>query len=526
LIKVFIFTVYQTILQDCILTYIIFFSYNITASAGNVNILTRFKERNVIIIMTKKIIALVLCLGMTSSIAAGCGNSSESSSTATTNSVASTSASGQPKEVTITVADWPKESDTTQRQLYDGYVKAMKEKYPNVTIKQDEWKYDANSFLPKAASGQLPTLYNTWFTETQKIINSEYAADITSEMVKSGFDKAINPDILNLISKDGKYYGVPESAYVMGMWYNVNLFKKARLLDQNGIPKYPKTYDELAQTAKIIKEKTGKAGFFFPTKNNQGGWEFMNIAWSFGAEFEKNVNGKWQAVFNSPEAVSALQYVKDLKWKYNVLTDNVLVEVGDMFKLFGTDQVAMAFGMTDWMNAPVNDYKMSKDNLAISAEPSGPKGSIPQMGGSLFMFSPESTPEQIEAGLQWLAIKGITPGATDTALKGIEEKVKADNAAKRITGPVGLRTWSDPERIKAEDAIYNKYKTVNMDLFKDYMQNGSKNMKPEEPINAQELYKALDLVIQSVLTDKNADPKTLLDKAAADFQKTYLDKAK
>lgn len=480
--------------------------------------------------MTKKIIALALCLVMTSSLAVGCGKSSESSSTTTTNSVAgetsAASTSEQPKEVTITVADWPKESDTTQRQLYEGYVKTMKEKYPNVTIKPDEWNYDANSFLPKAASGQLPTLYNTWFTETQKIISSEYAADITSAMVKNGFDKAINPDILNLISKDGKYYGVPQSAYVMGMWYNINLFKKAGLLDENGIPKYPKTYDELAETAKMIKEKTGKAGFFFPTKNNQGGWEFMNIAWSFGAEFEKKVDGKWQAVFNSPEAVSALQYVKDLKWKYNVLTDNVLVEVGDMFKLFGTDQVAMAFGMTDWMNVPVNDYKMSKDNLAISAEPSGPKGSIPQMGGSLFMFSPESTPEQIEAGIQWLAIKGITPGITDTALKGIEEKVKADNTANRIAGPVGLRIWSDPERIKAEDAIYSKYKTVNMDLFKDYMQNGSKNMKPEEPINAQELYKALDLVIQTVLTDKNADPKTLLDKTAADFQKTYLDKAK
>lgn len=102
-----------------------------------------------------------------------------------------------------------------------------------------------------------------------------------------------------------------------------------------------------------------------------------------------------------------------------------------------------------------------------------------------------------------------TPKASPDALKGLEDQYKSDKEAGRIVGPHGLLVWVEPQRIAAENAIRDQYKTVNMDLFNDYMQNASKSMKPEEPVNAQELYKTLDVVIQSVLTDKNADPKAL-----------------
>ncbi len=64
-----------------------------------------------------------------------------------------------------------------------------------------------------------------------------------------------------------------------------------------------------------------------------------------------------------------------------------------------------------------------------------------------------------------------------------------------------------------------------MDLWNDYVNSPAlTTMKFEEPYFAQELYGILDAVLQSVLTDKNADPKALLDKAVNDFQTQYLDK--
>ncbi|RED85553.1 ABC transporter substrate-binding protein [Cohnella phaseoli] len=470
-------------------------------------------------------------------VAAGCskgdngGKGSVSGSpSASASSTPAASGSSSPEEtdkpVTIKISNWPKPNEEAQVKIYDEYVSQMQQKYPYITLEKDEWGYEVSSFLPKAASGELPNVYETFFTEADKIIKANYSADITELLNKHEWASSLNPELLKLVQKDGKYYGIPKDGYVVGLLYNVNLFKEAGLVDANGVPIFPKTYEELAQTAKTIKDKTGKAGFFFPTKNNQGGWMFMNVAWAYGAEFEKQVDGKWQAVFNSPEAVAALQYVKDLKWKYDVLPANNLVDIGtDMFQMFGTDQVGMSFGVPDWGNAIIQGFKMSKDNLAMSALPAGPQGNVTLLGGGLYMFAPQSTPEQLEATFKWLQVKGFSPQATPESLAGLETQSKTANEQGMIVGPHGLRVWINEDRINAEQEIIKKYTNVNMAMFEDYMTNGGNGLRPEEPVNAQELYKTLDVVIQSVLTNKNADPKALLDKAVAEFQKDYLDKA-
>lgn len=430
-----------------------------------------------------------------------------------------------PKPVTIVISNWPKEDNQANIEIYAQHVQTMKEKYPYITIVGNEWGYDVNSFLPMAASGQLPNLYETFFTEASKIINAGYSADITDFVKSYGYDKAINPDLLALTTKGDKYYGLPSGGYSMGIIYNRKVFEEAGLLNEDGRPRFPKTYDELVQIAKEIKDKTGKPGFFFPTKSNQGGWMFMNVAWAFGAEFEKEIDGKWTAVFNSPEAVAALKYVRDLKWEHNVLPDNNLVDVMDMMGLIGTDQVGMGFGISDWTGEIIKHTELSKDDIAMSQVPEGPAGQAPVMGGGLYMFAPNSTPEQIDACIKWLEVIGYTDKLSDEALNGIEQTAKINSEEGLPVGPSGLRVWIDPSRLEAEDGIIKKYENVNMDLWSDYTENMTTGMRPEVPINAQELYRTLDAVIQSVLTDKDANIQKLLDDAVAEFQKSYLDKA-
>jgi len=440
-----------------------------------------------------------------------------------TSQESSSSPAGSGK-ITFINGDWPQTNDQSLPQ-FEKWKKEYEAANPGIAMETEPYPYDASTFLPKAESGQLPNLFSTYFTEPQKIINAGYAADLTNTMKKYGYDQALNPNMLNLVKKDDRIYGFPTSGYYMGLWLNVNLFKEAGLVDDKGVPVFPQTYEELARTAQIIKEKTGKAGFFLPTKNGQGGWQFMNIAWSFGAEFEKQVDGKWTAVFNSPEAVEALQYVKDLKWKYKVLTDNNLVDVSDLFRMIGTNQVAMGFGTADWANQPINDYKMSKDDEAMAAIPAGPKGRYSLMGGSLYMFSNNSSPEQIDAGFKWLKYRGFSPDTSADSLKVFEEALVNDQKLNRVVGPHGMSLWVDPQVVKAQDEVRAKYANVNMELWNDYMNNEGVTIRPEEPINSQELYKTLDIVIQAVLTKESADPRALLDQAVADFQRDYLDKA-
>lgn len=431
-----------------------------------------------------------------------------------------------PKQTVIVVGNWPRENDPVRQAFYEEKAQVMLDKY-NVKVIGDTWQYSVASFFPKAAAGKLPTLYNTWFTEIGKIVDAGYAADITAAMKKLGWYDALNPQIREILSRKNRVYSVPVFAYVLGLQVNVDLFKKAGLVDAKGVPLFPKTYDELAATAKIIRDKTGVAGFSLCTSNNTGGWHFMSIAWSFGAEFEKKVNGKWKAVFNSPEAVAALQYVKDLKWKYNVLPETALIDWAKNQELIATGQSAMKFNdgtSHGGFNFIINNYKVSKDSIALASMPAGPKGRYALMGGDCFMFDYKATAAQIEAGLRFVELIAGGPKIDEASLAAMEDLYKTDAAGNFVVGCVSYPLWTNPDRIKAEDAIRAKYVNVNLDFFKDY-NSYNVTVKPEEPVNCQDLYAILDGVIQAVLTDRNADPKALLDKAVAQFQKDYLDKA-
>ena len=136
----------------------------------------------------------------------------------------------------------------------------------------------------------------------------------------NGIDSSkLSKKALDIASIDGKIMALPYMMYTLGLAYNTRLFNEAGLMETDGTPKQPKDWNELVEFAKKIKEKTGKAGFIIPTTDNAGGWFFTNIAWSYGTEFMKQrEDGSWEATFDTPETVEALQFIKDLKWKHNV----------------------------------------------------------------------------------------------------------------------------------------------------------------------------------------------------------------
>lgn len=467
----------------------------------------------------KRIAAGALAALMMAAVASGC-----QSGTTTQSSGGGSGDGASEEKVAITVSGWPKKTDTNYAKQ-QAYLETFKKKYPNIEITTDEWSYDANSFLPKAASGQLPTVWGTWFTEANKIMDSNYAKDITALAKKYGYADAINPAMMKLITRDGKIYGLPNGGYSIGLLCNVNLFKQAGLVDANGVPKFPTTWDEVATTAQTIKQKTGKAGFAIPTESNCGGWMFMNIAWSYGTVFETKEDGKWKATFNSPECEAALKYLSDLKYKYNVVPENALLLRDDTLKMIGTDQLAMTVEANDMFNNIINTTKISKDALAMTTVPAGPKGKTPLMGGGFTCFAPNATDAQVEAGIKWLQVTGFSPDVTDEVKQAWETGYKGDSEKGLVVGPKGFALWTNKERVDAENAVKEKYKNVNMDLWKTYDEHCTEGVKVEEPVNAQELYKAFDSIIQNVFTDKNVNIKQVLDDAAKSFQSDYLDSA-
>ena len=425
-------------------------------------------------------------------------------------------------EVTLSLGIWPLDTDVRGLEVNNNvYLPAFQATHPNVKVVPAPYEYSMDTFIPLVESGNLPVLFSTYYTEPQKIISNGIAADITDALAARGWLEKISPAILGAVSDaNGHVFGIPYSVYPLGLMINAELFEEAGLVDEAGLPIYPRTWDELCETAVKIKEETGSAGLCLLAMDNAGGWHFTNIAWTFGAEFEKLVDGKWTAALNSPEAVAALQLVKDMKWKYDILTADPTAENwGTGFQQLGTGVAAMYIAADDAVNQPTVNYGLDKDKLMMVGMPEGPAGSFTLMGGNLYMFSKDATPEQIEAGLDWIEVIGNAPVMTDTIKEGKIAGAK-NNVELGVPVMKGLHLWEDDEYNAVGDAIYAEYVNVNPAMFAAFYEANTKAgaLRGEEPVQTQDLYAELTKALQEILTNESADPQAVLDIAQANFQ--------
>lgn len=456
-----------------------------------------------------KVVAMMLSGVIAMSVMGGCGKSADKDENG---------------KVMVSIGGWPSKEGTS-KDNYEKQKAEYEQANPQFTIVPDNWTFDLKTFYAKAAGGQLPILYTTHFTEASQLISAGYAADLTDTLKKHNIYDSFNKDIIKLLSKDDKVYGFPIAAYALGISGNVELMTAAGLVEADGTPKQPKDWSELAEFAVKIKKATGKPGFAIPTSNNCGGWIFMPIAWSYGVEFMKKDGDKWVATFNTPEAAAALQYIKDLKWKYDVFPSNVLIDQSEYHKLFGTGNVGMI--IEGDVSKRVMTYGMTKDQIVMMAMPSGPKKHVTLLGGTLFAVSNKATEDQIDGALKW-AEMSYTPFLSDKYKANLEKSTNASLEKGELIGIKEISTWNDTaETIKYRNDYIDSKANINTNhikLYNDFLANpGDCELRAEESVCAQELYSVLDNCIQEVLTNKDADCAALLEKANADFQKNYLD---
>ncbi len=275
-----------------------------------------------------------------------------------------------------------------------------------------------------------------------------------------------------------------------------------------------------------IKEATGKPGIVFPTANNYGGWMFSCLAWSYGVDFmEKGEDGKWKATFNTPEAAAALRYMKDLKWKYDVLPNNAIIDGTEFYKTFAIGNAAMLMAAGD-MPQYVYQYEMNRDSIGMIGLPAGPKKFVSLLGGTVFCINQNATEDQIDAAVRWIETQTHYT-ATDDIKANADGEMKKQLDENRLIGTKSMSVWSgNAESLQYEYSLIDKNRNVNenhVKLYNNFVADCPADIQPEEPVCAQELYGILDSCLQEVLTNENADCAAILEKANNDFQQNYLD---
>jgi ABC-type glycerol-3-phosphate transport system substrate-binding protein len=420
-------------------------------------------------------------------------------------------------KIVVVINNGPKETDTIAVKNLKNDIAEFNKVYPDIEIKWTDRPYSPDGFSTSMAGGTAEDVITLWATEGY-VAERGYALDLTEMINNWEYKGQLNLSMLEPFERDGHYYALPLNGYIIGMWYNKKLFQEAGLVEGKDNYVIPENWEEFAQTAQKLTDKQKNiSGYGIYGKDTYGGWGLLNWVWQAGGDFEKKVGGKWRATFGEPEAVKAMEFVQDLRWKYDCLQPNLMLAPQDVWPLFASGQIAMTNGTNDWTPTLVNQHGMKLDQIGMALLPAGPAGRANQLGGDYYIINPNSPKEVQEAAFKWITwmmLKNVSP----EFIKRKGEQYRQEGRVDKISSiPVFTGELDQKMRQTAQE-----YKDVLVD-FPDVWVEASKYIHSEPPFFAQQLYgEYLSPILQSVLTKKKANPKQLMQQAAKSFEERFL----
>ncbi len=461
----------------------------------------------------KRAISAVMAAAMAIVALSGCGNKQESAND---------------DDIVITVSGFIP-SEEAEPEKYEQVMKQIEEfeaLHPNIKIKESDWRFSNDTYIAMAEAKTMPTAYVVPLTETERIKDLGYAADLSGEFNKRGYTEWLTEEGMQAVGRDGKIYFMPTWTNYFTILVNIGLYKQAGLVADDGTLYQPTDWEDLARVAKEIKDKTGVPGFVVPAIGNQGGWRTMCMAWSYGVDFmEKDENGKWKATFDTPEYAEVFKLISKMRWEDNSLPATTMIDYSVPMQMMAANEVGMTFGDYDYVNNIMSTYHMDKDNLGVLRIPSGPKRNVSLVCGDIYAVDGNATPEQISACLDFFEFIGMGPVLNDTVKKNMDAAMERDAQTKMI-GPGFRSLWKDDApSVKYKRELIEKNLNVNPKNIEQGNNLDGLEFQAEEPVAAQALYTAIDAIIQEVLNNKDADIEKLISDTAEMFQKNQLDTA-
>lgn len=236
----------------------------------------------------------------------------------------------------------PAEQEAVTNNIVEAFNKANDGKY-KVEFEAADTETHSKNMKLKAEDGTLPQIF--WIEGSEAAEYSE--AGVLMDMTEF-LDE--NPDIKTALGgmdaafkDDNGQYGLPYQCNVQGIFYNKELFDKAKA----AYPTDATTYDEFIEIIKKLKD-SGVTPLAIGSKNSAFAmWEFNEFLARYG--WEDNIgnilDGKDK--FNNKELLACFEKLRGLK-DANAFPENMAtIEYFDAKQLFNEGQAAM-FGTGQW----------------------------------------------------------------------------------------------------------------------------------------------------------------------------------
>ena len=216
----------------------------------------------------------------------------------------------------IKIEYWHCNSEEQGGKTVDELVQKFNESNDHIEVtakyNPDMYKGLMQNLQAEAATGSYPAVvqigwaFLDYFSNNFSYTSPQDAIDKFDSEDSTFLSDNFLPNVLNLaVNSKGDQVGIPYSLSNPVLYINKDLLKEAGVSEDG-----PETWEEVAQFAKAVKEKTGKYGFYMQEPADF--WAQQALIESNGASMlTKDADGKAQASFASDEGAEAMQLVAD-----------------------------------------------------------------------------------------------------------------------------------------------------------------------------------------------------------------------
>lgn len=443
--------------------------------------------------MKKKLLAAMLCVAMAATSLVGCGGSGDSGKD--TDTAKSSEKGSDEEKVELTI--W--ETSRNKDDWYTSMEKKFLEEHPNITLNKVVKEGDpGNEFYQAVASGTAPDLVNCSFTMMDSYITSgilEPLNQYTDEWDEWGnFTK----EYVDMFTKDGKVYGVPNQVAPMLFGYNKALFEEA------GIKEPPKTWDEAVEVAKKINDPDNQVAGYATLAAEWTEWFFQYYVWQAGGDLTKeNEDGTAELTFTDPAVIKAAEYYQKLKSE-GVLQSDLTLKFSDLVTNFGLGKIGMMPFAGDWVSEAITKG-IDPDDIGLCLPPAGPSGKqTTAIGGDCWVINAKA--DQAKKDAAWEYIKYYTG-------KDYRASYYENLATKGAPNPVIIP--------RDDMSITDFYEFP--EEYKEVLES-AKSVGRLEFYGKADFGSYVDRAVQKILTDSNADPETEFAETQKLCEKEALEK--
>jgi len=369
-------------------------------------------------------------------------------------------------------------SEADVRAMTEAFTKANPDVKVNLEFVPYEGLHDKTVLAQGSGGGYDVVLFDVIWPAEYAV--NKVLVDVTDRITPE-MKESVLPGAWTTVEYDGKRYGMPWILDTKYLFYNKEILEKA------GISAPPKTWAELAEQAKLIKEK----GLL----ENPIAWswaqaeaaicDYTTLVSAYGGKFLE----KGKPVFQTDGGLDALKYMVD---SYNSGISNpnskeFLEE--DVRRVFQNGEAAFALNWTYMYNL-ANDGKESKVAGKVGVVPAPGvegKSEVSAVNGSMGLGITTTSKHPDEA---WKYITFMTSQETQ-------------NAYAKLSLPIWAASYEDPAVTKDQEELIKAAKVALAAMYP----------RPTTP-KYQELSAALQQAIQEALLGQSGPEDAL--KAAAE----------